>query len=215
MSGQPNFPFDRERLIGTVVECSPTTLRVNLPLASKPEGVLLHGNHFGAGEVGEYVCIETDRFGILGRLNQVKLPERDRLAVEPRMGKQPVSHPIGTVQLLCSVSIETGDVTAGITIFPRIGAAVYSAHPDLLCRVAEFARAGHVDGLTLSIATLAEDPTTPVKLTPEKPSDGIWQSWVQLVVARVGLSPDCWSLYTEVNRKSYSWMRLGNTTPLV
>jgi hypothetical protein len=63
------------------------------------------------------------------------------------MGKPPASHPIGTVQLLCSVAIETGEVTPGIRVFPRIGAAVYSAHPDLLSKVAEFAKEGHADDL--------------------------------------------------------------------
>jgi hypothetical protein len=84
------------------------------------------------------------------------------------MEAQPESHPIGTIQLLCSVSIETGEVTPGITEFPRIGASIYSAHPDLLSRVAEFAKEGDPGGLTLSIATLAKDPSTLVKLTPEK-----------------------------------------------
>ena len=168
MSTPSVSPFEHERLIGSVVECSPTSVRINLPLAGRPEGVLLHGNRFGAGEVGEYVCVETELFGILGRLNQVRLPERERLTVEPQMGKPPASHPIGIVQLLCSVSIETGDVTPGITTFPRIGASVYSAHPDLISRVAEFAKEGAPDGLTLSIATLAKDASTSVKLTPEK-----------------------------------------------
>jgi uncharacterized protein len=159
--------FEQERLIGSVVECTPTSLRVNLPLASRSDGVLLHGNRFGAGEVGEYVCIETERFGILGRINKIGLPERDRLSVEPRMGLSPVAHPLGNVQLLCSISVETGAVTPGIKVFPRIGASVYSAHPDLLSKIAEFA--SDSDGeLTLSIATLAKDTNTAVKLTPEK-----------------------------------------------
>lgn len=161
-------PFEQERLIGSVVECTPSSVRVNLPQGSRPNGILLHGNRFGAGEVGEYVCVETDRFAILGRINQIRLPERERLSVEPQMDAQPESHPIGTIQLLCSVSIETGAVTPGITEFPRIGASIYSAHPDLLSRVAEFAKDGDPGGLTLSIATLAKDPSTLVKLTPEK-----------------------------------------------
>jgi DNA helicase HerA-like ATPase len=151
-----------------VVECAPSSVRVNLPRGSRPNGTLLHGNRFGAGEVGEYVCVETDRFAILGRINQIRLPERERLSVEPQMEAQPESHPIGTIQLLCSVSIETGAVTPGITEFPRIGASIYSAHPDLLSSVAEFGKDGESAGLTLSIATLAKDPSTIVKLTPEK-----------------------------------------------
>jgi uncharacterized protein len=168
MSSISLSPFEFDRLIGSVVECSPVSVRVNLPLAGRSDGILLHGNRFGAGEVGEYVCVETERFGIIGRVNQIRLPERERLSVEPQMGRPPASHPIGIVQLLCSVSVETGKVTPGIMIFPRIGASVYSAHPDLLSRIAEFAKEGDADGLTLSIATLAKDENTLVKLTPEK-----------------------------------------------
>ncbi|SNS80114.1 hypothetical protein SAMN05421770_102385 [Granulicella rosea] len=168
MSGLPVSPFDADRLIGSVVECSPTSLRINLPLASKIEGMTLHGARIGAGEVGEFVCIETQQHAILGRINQIKLPDRERLSVEPHMGKPPQSHPLGLVQLLCSMSLSSGEVSTGISSFPRIGASVFSAHPDLLCKIAEFAKADDEDVLALSIATLARDDKTPVKLTPEK-----------------------------------------------
>ena len=88
--------------------------------------------------------------------------------MEPRLGKRPPAHPIGAIQLLCSISFSTGEVTPGITDFPRVGAAVYSAHPDLLSRVAEFVKLKNPDKLILSLATFAKDPTTLVKLTPEK-----------------------------------------------
>lgn len=168
MMAQTVSPFDPDRLIGSVVECSPSSVRVNLPQGGRPNGILLYGNRFGAGEVGEYVCAETDRFAILGRINQIRLPERERLSVEPHLEAQPESHPIGIIQLLCSVSVETGEVTPGITEFPRIGASIYSAHPDLLSKIAEFAKSSDSGGLILSIATLAKDPNTLVKLTPEK-----------------------------------------------
>jgi hypothetical protein len=161
-------PFDEERLIGSVVECTPTTVKVNLPLASRPHGKVLYGNRYGAGEVGEYVCIHTERFVVLGRMNQIRLPERERLSVEPTMEPRTDSHPIGWVQMLCSINIETHEVTPGITQFPRIGATVYTAHPDLLSAVAAFSKPGSSSPLTLEIATLAKDPDTYVKITPEK-----------------------------------------------
>ena len=168
MSALPIAPFEDDRLIGSVIEVTPVSIRVNLPLASRSEGLVLHGSYFGAGEVGEFVCVECGKTAILGRINQVKLPEKDRLTVEPHLGKRPPSHPIGTIQLLCSISVSTGEVTPGITSFPRVGSAVYTAHPDLLSRIAEFAKVKNPDKLILNLATLARDPTTPVKLTPEK-----------------------------------------------
>jgi len=161
-------PFEQSRLIGTVTECTPTTARINLPHAGETSGISVHGELFGAGEVGEFVCIETPRHAILGRINQVKLPERERTAVEPHMGKPPELSPIGIVQLLSSISVETGEAQAGIAAFPRIGASVYSAHPDLLCRMAEFAKSTAPDQWTMDLAVLASDSSTPVRLTPEK-----------------------------------------------
>jgi uncharacterized protein len=161
-------PFEQSRLIGTVSECTPTSVRINLPHAGETSGISVHGEVFGAGEVGEFVCIETARHAILGRINLVKLPERERTAVEPHMGKPPELSPIGVVQLLSSIAIETGEAQAGIAAFPRIGASVYSAHPDLLCRMAEFAKSSAPDQWTMDLAVLARDSDTPVRLTPEK-----------------------------------------------
>lgn len=161
-------PFEQSRLIGTVTECTPTSVRINLPHAGDNSGISAHGELFGAGEVGEFVCIETPRHAILGRINLVKLPERERTAVEPHMGKPLELSPIGVVQLLSSVCIEDGEVQPGIAAFPRIGSSVYSAHPDLLCRMAEFAKSTGSNQWTMELAVLAGDSGTAVKITPEK-----------------------------------------------
>ncbi len=84
------------------------------------------------------------------------------------MGKPPELSPIGVVQLLSSVCVEDGEVQPGIAAFPRIGSSVYSAHPDLLCRMAEFAKSGGSDQWTMQLAVLASDADTGVKITPEK-----------------------------------------------
>ncbi len=64
-------PFEQSRLIGTVTECTPTSVRINLPHAGDNSSISAHGESFGAGEVGEFVCIETPRHAILGRINLV------------------------------------------------------------------------------------------------------------------------------------------------
>jgi hypothetical protein len=48
-----------------------------------PEGQWLYGHKLGAGEVGEFVFLECGEFAVFGRIINVKLPERDRLSVEP------------------------------------------------------------------------------------------------------------------------------------
>jgi hypothetical protein len=53
----------------------------------------------GGGVVGEFVVVECSEFGIFGRLISVKLPERERLSVEPELGVAREAHPVGTIQL--------------------------------------------------------------------------------------------------------------------
>jgi hypothetical protein len=160
--------FEADRRIGTVVEVAPDFAKVNLPLAAADEPQLRHGERVGAGEVGEFVMVESGDVGIFGRLSLVRLPERDRLAVEPRMAAPEPPHPIGTVQLLCTVPVSGGRPIRGIARHPRVGARVYSMHPDMVGWIAENAGGEDATGLRLSLAHLPGSTTTSVRITPER-----------------------------------------------
>jgi len=75
VSGLPIAPFDPARYIGTVCQVDPNTVRVNLPHAASP----VSGHHAGygmpAGQVGEFVLIESEEHAIVGRITEVKLLE--------------------------------------------------------------------------------------------------------------------------------------------
>src|SRR5260370_5161921 len=96
----PVYPFDDQRSVGTIIEVGPLTAKLNLPRAAVPSGQWLHGHKLSGGEVGEYLLIEAGEFAVLGRLVSVKLPERERLTVEPELGAEQAAHPLGTMQLL-------------------------------------------------------------------------------------------------------------------
>ncbi len=104
MSSLPLYPFDPQRCIGSVLEVTPNSAKVNLPKAASPEGESLFGHRVGAGEVGEFVFIEREPLALLGRIVSIRLPEKERLTVEPELGKTHTAHPLGMVQLLASVN---------------------------------------------------------------------------------------------------------------
>lgn len=131
------YPFDSQRLIGTISEVGPTYAKVNLPDAAAREGKLLHGHHFGTGEVGQFVAIECGDTATFGRIISIKLPERERLSVEHELGTAQKSHPIGTIQLLTTVALKDGNVAGGIAQYPRLGSRVFAAHPLLVKWLAE------------------------------------------------------------------------------
>lgn len=168
--GLPAYPFEPERYVGTAVEIGPRRARVNLPGAASLDGELHHGDRPGGGDVGEFLAIDAGEVAVLGRLTEIRLPERDRLAVEPRIGKDPQVHPIGNVQLLTSVPLDGSAVKRGVTRFPQIGARVYSLDPDLVTwMVEQVSEAGRDESaLLLDLAYMPGTIEAQVRVTPEK-----------------------------------------------
>jgi uncharacterized protein len=165
----PTYIFEADRTIGTVVEVHPGRAVVNLPLAAADEPQLRYGERVGAGEVGEFVIVECGDIGLFGRLSTVRLPERDRLSVDPPIGARPEPHPLGTVELLCSIPVTDGSPVRGIERSPRIGARVYSLDPELIGWIAEHAGGDEPrPSLRVSLAHLPESAGTSVRITPER-----------------------------------------------
>ncbi|MES2899492.1 MAG: ATP-binding protein [Pseudomonadota bacterium] len=130
-------PYDQSRYMGTVCHVRPTNVEVNLPLAISPGGSTFAGFSVPSGQVGEFVVIEGEAQAILGRVIEVRLPERERLTVEPTADVSIKANPLGVVQLLTAIDLETGVAIKGIPIFPRIGQHVFSAHPRVIKQAVE------------------------------------------------------------------------------
>lgn len=170
MAGLPSYPFDPELLVGTVTEVGPTSAKVNLPHAASPEAQWHHGQRQGRGEVGDFVVIEVGDSAVFGRIVTIRLPEKERLSVEPELGKLREAHPVGVVQLLSTVTIHNGKVTGGISQYPRLGSRVYSAQSHFVQWIAQ---ATSKDPATdkpvyLDLGSLVAANTAPVQLTPER-----------------------------------------------
>lgn len=137
MSKLPIAPFDPARYIGTVCQVGPVTVRVNLPYAASPISDHHAGYQMLAGQVGEFILIEGEEHAIIGRIIEVKLPDQDRLLVEPTADINGQANPIGLIQLLTSLNLSTGLVVNGIPAHPRIAQQIFSAHPLLIKHAVE------------------------------------------------------------------------------
>ncbi len=127
----PVYPFDEQRSIGTISEVGPSYVKANLPKAAYPEDTRIHGYRMGGGVVGEFVIVECGDTAIFSRIISIRLPERERLTVEPELGATREVHPVGTVQLLTTLRLKDGHITGGISQYPRLGSKIYSAHGSL------------------------------------------------------------------------------------
>jgi len=165
----PN-PIDEARRIGTVTVVAAQWVTMNLPNAGSDAPSLHYGDAIPRGEVGEYVCFPRGDFVILGRITKVELPERDRLSVEPSIGRPAAIDPIGSVSLLTDVDLRRGEVTGAVSSPPRLGTPAYSVSSAFLRWVLESSarKQGDKSPVTLCIGDVAGVTKTPVSVSPDR-----------------------------------------------
>ena len=72
-----------ELFMGVVSSITARAVGINLSEAGQPSGSHFSGGRYGRGEVGEFVLIEGQQNLLLGRLTEVRFPERDRRTIKP------------------------------------------------------------------------------------------------------------------------------------
>ncbi|SOB79126.1 hypothetical protein SAMN06297144_0389 [Sphingomonas guangdongensis] len=156
-------PVESDRYVGTVTQVTASYVHVNLPNAAP--GREQRGTSRGA--VGDFVFVDCERSYILGRVVETRLPDGERLSVEPLIGTDGAVNPIGRVQLLAAVEQQSNKLKRGVVQFPRIGDGVYLAKSHLLATLIRNAVAD-ADDLTLSIGRIDAADGVDVCLPPDK-----------------------------------------------
>ena len=156
-------PVDPDRYIGTVTVVTATSVQANMPqAAAHPEQRAL-----AKGAVSDFVFVDCEAFRLLGRIIEVRIPDGERLSVEPKLGQMTEPNPIGRIQLLATVEQGSNKLRRGLTAYPKIGDAVYLADPDFLSQLIQnsVARAGEQ---TLTLGHLDAGENVEIRLPPEK-----------------------------------------------
>lgn len=161
-------PHDSKRRIGSLLEVSATEAKINLTKAGTGEHTWILGTRLPVGEVNEFVFIDCGQLTILARVVKVWLESGERLSVDGFDDSKPNNNPIGLVQLLVSVDVETGLNFKGIKQYPKLGAQVYAAHPKLVSMLAEGTIGVSTEYLQLPIAEMPHDSSVSIHVTPEK-----------------------------------------------
>ncbi|ARA77990.1 cell division protein FtsK [Pectobacterium brasiliense] len=158
--------------VGIVSSVSAQAVRVNLTHAGNVSGSYIHGNRYGKGEVGEILLVEGQQSIILGRMIEVKLPERERNEVSESLTGKDNIDAIGYIQLLGSIDISELKVESGIKSFPRLGDRVFSAPLEFISLIPELINKGvnEVDNKNISInlGVISGGVDSFVRVTPEK-----------------------------------------------
>jgi len=130
-------------------------------------GRLLSGNPLRGGQVGDFVVVDCDSHALLGRILEVKLPEKERLDIEQQLGHTPDPHPVAKLHLLGALQTGTDKVISGIPNYPALGASVFAASAELVSHFASsFSLKDETDEkpVTLKLGHVRDGVGTPVEI---------------------------------------------------
>ena len=154
---------DPDHYIGTVTYAGASFVQANLPHATaRPER-----RRLSRGAVGEFVFIDCEQYKLLGRILEVRVPDTERLSLEPSLGTPPEPHPIGRIQLLATIDQASQRLQRGLKAHPRVGDGVYlasgSAFGNLISNTTNDPR-----DVTVELGTLDAGGGVAIRLSAEK-----------------------------------------------
>jgi len=159
-----------ELYLGSLSSVSANEVRVNLHAAGSPTGSFFEGSRYGKGEVGEFVLIEGQLNLLLGRIIEVRLPERERRNVDKNYGSSRELDAIGLIQLLGSVTLDDMEIKPGVESYPRLGDKVYSAPQQFISLIPNLMEGNKkvFNDISLHIGNIDTNTMSNVTITPEK-----------------------------------------------
>lgn len=160
-------PFKHEYFLGYINQVLPQFVKVHFPSSVLLNGFTHFGTEFNGGLVGSFVVIEGDKYGFLGRITELALPESERLSLNEKAFQTSDFHPTGKIEILLSFDLYNPfDVKKGLTTYPNIGAKVFVSSGELVQQyMSRFGvRNGEAGREPTELGSLVSSPDTKVKV---------------------------------------------------
>jgi hypothetical protein len=121
-----NNPFVHDYFIGYINQVLPQYVKVHFPSSVLLKTFTIKGEQLNGGLVGNFVVIEGQRLGFLGKILELSLPEKERLHLSEQSFQNKEFHPTGKIEILLSFDLfEPTKIDKGLNSLPAIGAKVF------------------------------------------------------------------------------------------
>lgn len=121
-----NNPFNHSHFIGYINQVTPQYVKVHFPSSILMKSFTFYGEELKGGLVGNYVVIEGEKYGFLGKILELSLPEKERLELSEKSFNTKEFHPTGKIEILLSFELfEPSHIDKGLNSLPMIGAKVF------------------------------------------------------------------------------------------
>ncbi len=128
-----NSPFNHTHFIGYINQVTPQFVKVHFPSSVLMKAFSFYGEQLKGGLVGNYVVIEGDQFGFLGKILELNLPEKERLELSEKSFNTKEFHPTGKIEILLSFELfNPSKIDKGLNSLPVIGAKVFICSSEFI-----------------------------------------------------------------------------------
>lgn len=126
-------PFNHSHFIGYINLVSPQFVKVHFPSSVLMKSFTFYGEELKGGLVGNYVVIEGEKFGFLGKILELSLPEKERLELSEKSFNTKEFHPVGKIEILLSFDLfNPSIVDKGLNSLPLIGSKVFICSSEFI-----------------------------------------------------------------------------------
>ena len=98
-------PFDHNYFLGYINNVTPQYINVHFPSSVLLKSFIHKGEQLNGGLVGNFVVIEGQQYGFLGKILELSLPEKERLGLSERSFNNNDFHPTGKIEILLSFDL--------------------------------------------------------------------------------------------------------------
>lgn len=128
-------PFEHDYFIGYINNVTPQYVQVHFPSSVLLKSFTHKGEQLNGGLVGNFVVIEGQQYGFLGKILELSLPEKERLELSEKSFNNKDFHPTGKIEILLSFDLfEPQKIDKGLNSLPSIGAKVFVCSSEFIKR---------------------------------------------------------------------------------
>jgi Predicted ATPase len=119
-------PFEHNYFLGYISHVNPQWAKIHFPSSVLLNRFIFSGEEFNGGLIGAFVAIEGETNGFIGKIQELDLPERERLELSEKAFQGKEFHPTAKVEILiCFDYFNPLDIKKGLDCYPNIGAKVF------------------------------------------------------------------------------------------
>lgn len=162
-------PFNANYFVGYVNHVSPQYVKVHFPSSTLLNKHIFSGEEFNGGLIGNFVTIEGENLGFIGRIAELDLPEKERLSLSEKAFQSSDFHPTAKVEILLSFDyFDSSNAQKTLSSFPNIGSKVYICPSKFIQKyVINFGEKDKQNGLLINLGHLTSNKDTQVKISQQ------------------------------------------------